>query len=68
MGTYFAIDPCFKDIPKAFITPSKVRSCINVKQGKQHSDGYLYFPPDEAMDNAEYELGKDLGKQLIREE
>ena len=62
----FAAEPGLEDIPIAFRTRSKVCSCITVNNEKQHSESCkLNFPPDEAMGNAEYELGRDLGKQLL---
>lgn len=65
----FAAEPGLENVPIAFKTRSKVCSCITVDHEKKHSNSCkLNFPPGEAMGNAEYELGKDLGKVLTQGE
>ena len=65
----FAAEPGLEHIPIAFQMRSKVCSCPTVNFQKQHKEGcQMNFPPDQAIGNAELELGKDLGKKLIEDE
>ncbi len=62
----FAGEPGLESTPIAFSTRSKVCSCQLNRMNKMHkSDCRLNFPPNEAMGNAEYQLGKDLATELV---
>ena len=64
----FVAEPGLENVPIAFRTRSKVCSCVSEGYEKQHKPSCkLNFPPDQAMGNAEHELGKDLAKQLLQD-
>ena len=61
----FPGEPGLHHIPIAFATRSKVCSC---PPGQHKPDCKLTFPESQAMGNAEYHLGKDLARQLLKED
>ena len=65
----FAGEPGLGHLPIAFRTRSKVCSCVSKNGVLTHrEDCKMNFPSDQAMGNAEYELGKDLGRELMEGE
>ena len=63
---YFVSEPRLEHIPIAFQTRSKICSCNTLNNTIKHKETCgLNFP---AMGNAEYLLGKDLGKELMEGE
>lgn len=65
----FVSEPGLDDLPVAAGTRSKVCSCPVINGVKVHRKYCkLNFPPNQAMGNSEYELGRDLGKQLTEGE
>ena len=62
----FVSEPGLEHIPIAFQTRSKVCSCLTLSNASKHKeDCGMNFPAHQAMGNAEFQLGKDLGKELM---